>query len=67
MVEKLKENINSCPNRGLDDLDLSECLSSVGVSIGDSRDEHGLERFHSQSFEFHYFNPAEQGFSRHIQ
>jgi hypothetical protein len=67
LIEKLEKA--SCPNsrNGMGDVDLFKCLHSVGVRIEDSRDELGLERFHSQSFDRHFMEPPEQGFSNHEQ
>jgi glycoprotein-N-acetylgalactosamine 3-beta-galactosyltransferase len=67
LIEKLKKN--SCPNsqKGEGDYDLFKCLNSVGVRIGDSTDEFGLERFHSRSFEKHFQDYPKQGMSNHKQ
>jgi len=69
LIEKLAKNMSACPDthEGRDDLDLSRCLQSVGVRIGDSRDEYGLERFHSKDFNSQFFGPIDIGFSAHKQ
>lgn len=69
LVNKLTNDFKSCPNsgRGIDDLDLSFCLKKAGVEIGDSRDEYGLERFHPNDFDMHFFGPVEVGMSVHKQ
>ena len=59
VVYKLSINYTQCQNTGIDDLDLSKCLQSVNATIGDSRDEFGLERFHSDDFEKKYFGPID--------
>lgn len=61
LINKLSFDYNSCPNSGIDDLDLSTCLKLVNVSIQDSRDENGLERFHPGDIERHYFGPVDDG------
>lgn len=40
-------NSSICSNRnyGYEDVELGRCLQAVGVVAGDSRDEHGLNRF----------------------
>lgn len=41
----LTNNIEDCPNTGLDDVDLNACLRTLGVLMGNSLDEQGKERF----------------------
>jgi len=36
---------------GSEDVDIAKCMKEINVLPGDSRDEHGLERFHPLSYE----------------
>jgi len=38
---------------GVEDVEMGQCLASVGVTAGDSRDEHGRERFHPFTPDIH--------------
>jgi len=38
---------------GVEDVEMGQCLAAVGVSAGDSRDEHGRERFHPFTPDLH--------------
>jgi len=38
---------------GVEDVEMGQCLASVGVAAGDSRDEHGRERFHPFTPDLH--------------
>jgi hypothetical protein len=57
--KSLIKNISSsdaklCKNKGTDHyLDLLSCLRKLNITIGDSRDEYGYEKFHPDSFEHH--------------
>ena len=53
--QRLRENRNSCPEKGTEDVEVNKCLRFSGVHMGNSSDELGRERFHLFSFETHYF------------
>jgi len=38
---------------GAEDLELGQCMEGVTVAVGDSRDEHGRERFHPFTPDLH--------------
>jgi len=38
---------------GVEDVEMGQCLASVGVAAADSRDEHGRERFHPFTPDLH--------------
>jgi len=38
---------------GVEDVEMGQCLASVGVVAADSRDEHGRERFHPFTPDIH--------------
>jgi len=38
---------------GVEDVELGQCLASVGVAAADSRDDHGRERFHPFTPDLH--------------
>ena len=38
---------------GVEDVEVGQCLASVGVAAADSRDEHGRERFHPFTPDLH--------------
>lgn len=46
---QLKKNYSSCPNRGIEDVDIAACFRLVQVYPGLSRDYLGKERFHPLS------------------
>ena len=39
-------------------------LKKLNITIGDSRDEHGLERFHPDGFEQHFYGLAKMNSRR---
>lgn len=45
----LSNNFKSCPNTGVEDVDVNGCLRSLGVEMGDSTDEKGRLRFLSSN------------------
>lgn len=60
--QALSQNRSSCGlTSGAEDIDMSRCLSSFGISPGESRDQFGFERFHAIS----YGNYLEGGFYWH--
>ncbi|CAF0985930.1 unnamed protein product [Brachionus calyciflorus] len=50
----LKENINNCPNSGIDDVDVSACVRKYKGKKGVSMDEYGRERFLVLSLMTHF-------------
>ncbi|CAF1125383.1 unnamed protein product [Brachionus calyciflorus] len=45
ICKKMDKNINNCPNSGIDDVDISQCIRNYNGKMGQSRDELGRERF----------------------
>lgn len=43
--ERLIDDFKSCPNNGVDDVNVNKCLRSLGVYMGDSLDDQGRQRF----------------------
>jgi glycoprotein-N-acetylgalactosamine 3-beta-galactosyltransferase len=58
-IDELSKNKSNCKNTGVDDLDLSKCLLRLNVSIGDSRDQLGRERFHPNNFHKEFYGPVD--------
>lgn len=55
MCERLINDFESCPNTGVDDVDVNACLRDLGVIMGKSLDEKGRLRFLAGSLkEFFY-------------
>ncbi|RNA37744.1 glyco -N-acetylgalactosamine 3-beta-galactosyltransferase 1 [Brachionus plicatilis] len=46
IAHQLRNNYSSCPNRGVEDVDVASCFRTVQVYPGFSRDFLGRERFH---------------------
>ena len=53
--KQLNENLEFCPNSGLEDIDVASCLRKLNVYMNNSLDEFGKERFHPCSMDQHYF------------
>jgi len=53
---KLITNQKYCPNTGIEDVDVGQCLRSLGVFPSNSTDILGRERFHSSALKNHYMN-----------
>ena len=51
-VEKLLSSV--CPETGIEDIDIAECLFYSGVILGVSKDEYGKERFHPFPVAYHF-------------
>ena len=43
---KLSVNYTYCPNNGIENVNVAECLQKLGVFLEKSIDEKGRERFH---------------------
>ncbi len=54
--EKLLTAEESCPNNGVEDMNVGQCLRKVGVNSSKSIDEFGRERFHIFSLPLHFGN-----------
>jgi glycoprotein-N-acetylgalactosamine 3-beta-galactosyltransferase len=52
---RLTANLSNCQNTGTEDVDVGRCLRKLNVSMGESIDEKGRERFHPLSFFFSIF------------
>jgi len=54
-VLRAMRDLRSCRHDsvGVEDVELGQCLASVGVAAADSRDEHGRERFHPFTPDLH--------------
>ena len=52
--KKLTDNPDSCPNTGVEDVDIAKCLRNLTVDQKSSLDELGRERFHSVDIISHY-------------
>ena len=50
---KLSLNSDSCFDTEVEDIDVAECYSDVGVRLGVSKDEFDKERFHPFSYKHH--------------
>ena len=51
----LKENSSFCGMKnGIEDIEVARCLRQLNVTVGDSRDRRGRERFHGTSFIDHF-------------
>jgi len=48
LVQRAMRDSRRClrDGAGVEDVEMGQCLQSVDVAAGDSRDEHGRERFH---------------------
>ena len=55
-----KLSAQKCPNSGVDDFDLTQCLQTLNVTIGYSKDEFGYERFHPRDFEKEFYGPVDR-------
>ncbi len=53
---KLSTNQTYCPDTGIEDVDVGNCLASLGAYPSNSTDELGRERFHPSSLENHFTN-----------
>ncbi|CAF0973845.1 unnamed protein product [Brachionus calyciflorus] len=54
MTQKMIENINNCPNSGIDDVDISSCVRKYNGKKGKSIDEQGRERWLVMSLMTHF-------------
>jgi glycoprotein-N-acetylgalactosamine 3-beta-galactosyltransferase len=51
----LKKNNSFCEMKsGYEDIEVAECLKKLNVTLGESRDSKGRERFHGTSFSDHF-------------
>jgi len=53
LVETLKTNRKFCPNTGVDDRDLIQCLKKLNFLLGKTTDKEGKSRFHPYSLKHH--------------
>ena len=51
---RLNKNFNSCPNTGIEDVNVAQCLRMLNVNPGKSVDELGRERFHPLSLNSYF-------------
>ena len=56
LANKLIDDLNFCPNSGIEDVDVAKCLRKLDVHPGKSIDEKGRERFHPLGLSDHYNN-----------
>jgi glycoprotein-N-acetylgalactosamine 3-beta-galactosyltransferase len=56
LVNTLKTNIKFCPNTGVDDRDLIQCLKKLDFLLGETKDKNGKSRFHPYNVYHHMKN-----------
>lgn len=59
----LNKNISTCPNSGIDDIDINSCLRDLNVSMGISYDEQKRERFINMGLMTHFTGSYPPGHS----